>query len=320
MGPTNVALVKLFQADNNLRETQLRLEAVSRNVRIQQRKVSELAEKLRLAQSNLREQQSKSGTLDLDLKTRDAHIERLRAQQQNAKNNREYQAFLVEINTEKVDKGKSEEQLLQVMEQIEKFQAEVKELDQAHKAEQTKLGAMQTEINDRVAALQAEIDTLRPMRDAAAAAVPPSARNAFERLAERFDGEAMSALAKPNRRTEQYSCSACNMDLVTDIYNKLHTRDELVFCPSCHRILYIPDELPPELAVHKVKEKKEPKAKTANMKPAAIGRQTAAEDVMKSVTVEDEPAPESSDSQESSVNSSANSSGDTDSGSSNSSQ
>ena len=42
MGPTNVALVKLFQADNNLRETQLRLEAVSRNVRIQQRKVSEV--------------------------------------------------------------------------------------------------------------------------------------------------------------------------------------------------------------------------------------------------------------------------------------
>ena len=39
------------------------------------------------------------------------------------------------------------------------------------------------------------------------------------------------------------------MDLVIDVYNKLHSRDELVFCPSCRRILYIPDDLPPEVAI-----------------------------------------------------------------------
>jgi DNA-directed RNA polymerase subunit RPC12/RpoP len=56
------------------------------------------------------------------------------------------------------------------------------------------------------------------------------------------------SLAKPDRRREEYLCTACNMDLVTDVYNKLHSRDDLVFCPSCRRILYIPDHLPPELA------------------------------------------------------------------------
>ncbi len=103
----------------------------------------------------------------------------------------------------------------------------------------------------------------------------------------------MSALAKPDRRREEYACSACNMDLVTDVYNKLHTRDELVFCPSCRRMLYIPDDLPIELAVNKVKEKKEPRIKTSNLK-ASIGRQTAAEDVAKSITVEDESSGEDS--------------------------
>ena len=48
-------------------------------------------------------------------------------------------------------------------------------------------------------------------------------------------------------------CSSCMMDLVTDVYNKLHTRDDMVFCPSCRRILYIPDELPPDMAVNKKK-------------------------------------------------------------------
>jgi hypothetical protein len=71
----------------------------------------------------------------------------------------------------------------------------------------------------------------------------------FDRMSERFDGEAMAAIAKPDRRREEYVCTACNMDLVVDVYNKLHARDELVFCPSCRRILYIPDDLPPEVAI-----------------------------------------------------------------------
>jgi uncharacterized protein len=289
MGPINIALVKLYQADQKLREAQARLDSVSRNARIQERRVADLSEKLRLGQTTLKEQQSQAAQLDLDLKTRDAKIERLRVQQQSAKNNREYQAFLLEINTEKVDKGNSEESLLKVMELVEKSQAEVKDLSATLEVEQANLEAIRTEIGDKVKQLQTEIDSLRPSRDAAAAGVTPQARAAFERLADRFDGEAMSALAKPDRRREEYVCTSCNLDLVTDVYNKLHMRDELVFCPSCHRILYIPADLPIELAVHKVKEKKEPRVKTSNLK-AAIGRQTSAEDVARSITIEeDEP-------------------------------
>ncbi|MGD0390657.1 MAG: C4-type zinc ribbon domain-containing protein [Tepidisphaeraceae bacterium] len=289
MGPINIALVKLFQADEKLRQAQGRLDSISKNVRIQERRVADLSERLRLGQATLKEQQSQTAQLDLDLKTRETKIERLRAQQQNSKNNREYQAFLVEINTEKVDKGKSEEELLKIMASVEKLQTEVKELTGSVDAETSRLKSMRAEIGERVKELQAEIDSLHPVREAAAAGVTPQARQAFERLAERFEGEAMSALTKPDKRREEYACSACNMDLVTDVYNRLHSRDELVFCPSCHRILYIPDDLPVETAVHKVKERKEPRTKTSNLK-AAIGRQTAAEDVVKSITIEeDEP-------------------------------
>jgi len=292
MGPINIALVKLYQADQKLREAQARLDAVSRNARIQERRVADLTERLRLEQATLKEQQSQAGQLELDLKTREAKIERLRAQQQNAKTNREYQTFLIEINTEKLDKGKSEESLLKIMETVEKGQAETRELTASLDAEKAKLESIRTDIGDQVKQLQGEVDSLRPAREEAAASVTPQARQAFERLADRFDGEAMSALAKPDRRREEYVCTSCNMDLVTDVYNKLHGRDELMFCPSCHRILYIPDDLPVELAVHKVKEKKEPRVKTSNLK-AAIGRQTAAEDIGRSITIEeDEEEPE----------------------------
>jgi uncharacterized protein len=289
MGPTNVALVKLYQADQKLREAQGRLDATTKNVRVQERRVKDLTDRIHATAASLKEKQVRGHNLDLDLKTRDAHIEKLRTQQQQAKNNKEYQAFLVEINTGKVDRNKVEEEAIAILAEAEKLQGELKEMNAQLEAEKSKLTTMQAEITDKTAALRAEIDSIKPEREAAASAVPKQARDAFDRLADRFEGEAMSALIKPDRRREEYACSACMMDLVRDVYNKLHTRDQLVFCPSCQRILYIPDELPPETAVHRPKEKKDRAGKAP---PAATNRQTSAVDVLRSVTPEedDEPA------------------------------
>src|SRR5688572_13220199 len=138
MGPTNLALVKLFQADMKLREAQGRLDATTKNVRIQERRVRDLNDRIAATQKQLKEQQAKAGALDLDLKSRDAHIEKLRTQQQSAKNNKEYQAFLIEISSGKVDRNKVEEEALKVLEGVEKLQAELKELQAQLEAESSK--------------------------------------------------------------------------------------------------------------------------------------------------------------------------------------
>src|SRR5258706_8474613 len=101
MGPTNIALVKLLRADTALRDAQERYEGAAKAVKSQERRLADLHERLKLAQATLRDQQAKGGGLELDVRTRDARIDRLRTQQQTAKNNKEYQTFLTEINTEK---------------------------------------------------------------------------------------------------------------------------------------------------------------------------------------------------------------------------
>jgi predicted nucleic acid-binding Zn-ribbon protein len=278
MGPTNLALVKLFRADQELRAAEARLDAALKNVRIQERRTNDLAQHLKLAQTTLRENQSHAARLELEIKTRDEQIEKLRTQQQQTKNNREYQAFLIEINTVKADRGKLEDETMTVMETVETGHAETTSLQGQHDTEKAKLEQMKTQIGDTVTKLQAEVESMRPQRDEAAAALPVSAREEFERLAEHHDGEAMSALAKPDRRREEYLCTGCNMELVADVYNKLHSRDDLVFCPSCRRILYIPEDLPPETAINSrgkaaARDAKDAKAAaTARGEPRARGK------------------------------------------------
>jgi predicted nucleic acid-binding Zn-ribbon protein len=293
MGPTNVALVKLFRADQELRAAQENYESAARSVRILERKVKELTAQLSALQHSLREQQTKANMFDLDLRTRDAHIEKLRTQQQQAKTNKEYQAFLSEINVGKVDRNKVEDEAIKVMEGVERTQGEAKTIQGLLDEEQKKLTAVQAQLGGRLSELQVEIDRLRPARDAAYEAVPPRARQEFERLAERFEGEAMSALEKPDRRREEYVCGSCQMSLVVDVYNRLHSRDELVTCTSCGRMLYIPEDLPPEVAVNKggaapAKEAKEKKGPRGGKIGAAINRQSSAEDVVNSVTIEED--------------------------------
>ena len=260
MGPTNIALVKLLRADAALRDATDRYDTANKTVKLQERRLADLNEKLKLAQANHREHQAKGANLELDVKTRDAHIEKLRAQQAGASNNKEYQAFLIEINTEKLDKGKAEDEQLKEMEQVEKLAAEIKMLQGQIEEESKKHQATKDQLGGKLTELQAEMDRLRPLRDEVAAEVPAKAREMFERLVDRYEGEAISPISRPKPRREEYVCTACNMALVVDLYNRLHTRDEVVVCPSCRRLLYIPDDLPPELAVNQKKPQKEAKA------------------------------------------------------------
>ena len=70
MGPTNVALLKLFQADQQLRAAQERLDEAGKNVRLQERRVNDLDQKVKEAQTRLRQHQARAGQLDLDMRTR----------------------------------------------------------------------------------------------------------------------------------------------------------------------------------------------------------------------------------------------------------
>jgi len=253
MGPTNVALVRYFQADQLVRAAQAKLDAVTKDVRIQERKVNDLLEKQKLLSANHNEARAQAANLELDVKVRTEHIEKLRTQQQNARNNKEYQTFLIEINTGKVDRSRVEEETIKALQSAETLEAEVKQLTLLVEQEQGKLSEMKGRIDDKRKALEADINSLLPQRQDAAVAVPPRAKDMYQKLADRYDGEALASISKPDRRKEEYLCDGCYMELAMNIYNQLHTHDDLVSCPSCRRILYIPEDFTPEVAVKQKK-------------------------------------------------------------------
>ena len=62
MGPTNLALVKLFRADQTLRAAQERYDTAARSVRLLERRVNDLSTRLKALQLTLKEEQTKAAS------------------------------------------------------------------------------------------------------------------------------------------------------------------------------------------------------------------------------------------------------------------
>ena len=273
MGPTNKALLDLFRADTALREAQAKLDSATRGVRVQ-RKRAELAEKAHAeTHGRLKHARAQQMELDSDLRGRDARIEHLRKQQMEASNHKQFQTFLVEINTQKTDRAKVEEQAVAKLAEVEQLQKQDVEQQSLAAAEHQRADKLQKEIDATTTELRQEIQRLEPLRAGSASAVPAPALAMFDKLANNYDGEAMAGVGHIEGRTESYYCTACNMELVVDVYNRLMTRDEVLTCPGCGRILYVPEELTPDKAV---RQKKAPKAPRKRAESAAKPRKKGA--------------------------------------------
>ncbi len=213
--------------------------AKERRIHGHQRRIKKLDDQLADQQRSIREIQMRIDSLSLDVATREEQINHHRIALTKAKTNKEYAAILAALNTEKADNSKIENQVLQLMEEIQAYKDE----ETAIQTDKDKLtsDAQKAEnvLQEFEAKSEKEWSEYKSQWDVHAEKIESKALNAFNRVAQRHEGEAMAAVEKLNPKRDEYLCSGCNMNISLEIVNSLHTRSEIQVCPSCGRILYI---------------------------------------------------------------------------------
>jgi predicted nucleic acid-binding Zn-ribbon protein len=295
VGPTYQAVMKFILADVAFRGAQAKLAAATRSLRQQQHKVDTLSGELATASKLLLELSARAAELESDVKSREEHIQKLRDRQMNLSNAREYQAILVDISTQKVDKAQIEEQAIAAIDASEKQKAVVADLTARLEVDRKKLAEISSQIDQQVRKLESEVATAKAPRDAAAEVISPSIVANYVRMADRYEGEGAAAIERPSGRDEEYLCTGCNTYLVADVYNRIRTlRDDVVYCKSCGRILYIPEELTADKAINKKKPPVDP-SKPKRVTKKKVAATPAATDAVASIVeapsaVEESPA------------------------------
>jgi predicted nucleic acid-binding Zn-ribbon protein len=239
MGSVLQALIKLQSVENLLRAAKAKLARCRRNVIIQENQIRTLQNTLEAKKEEIQLTTIQSDRLELELKTRDEEIAKLRASLNSARTNKEYAVVLTQLNTTRADNSKIESQILELMRDIETDQAETQKIQQQVEEQKQKLELVRKESEQLATKYEAEIDQIQSEWDEAAMQVPAEYLEIFKRVAETYDGEAVAIIEQHEGRTGAYTCGGCFMGVTDECVNLLMTRDEVFRCPICTRILVL---------------------------------------------------------------------------------
>ncbi|MFA5239211.1 MAG: C4-type zinc ribbon domain-containing protein [Phycisphaerae bacterium] len=239
MGPVLNALIKLQSVENQLRVAKAKLARCRRNVIIQENQVRSLQNAYEAKKEEIQLTKVQSDRLELELKTRDEEIAKLRAHLNAAKTNKEYAAVLTQLNTTKADNSKYEIQILDLMKDIEADEAECKNIQSQIDEKKQALEQIRKEADVTAIKYEAEIAEIQAEWDKKTKDIPAEPLRIFNRVAETYDGEALAVIEKQDGKIEAYSCGGCFMGITTESVNMLLTKDDIIRCPSCTRILVL---------------------------------------------------------------------------------
>jgi predicted nucleic acid-binding Zn-ribbon protein len=239
MGPTLLGLIKLQSVENRLRAVKAKLARCRRNVIIQENQIRSLQNALEAKQEEIQLTRVQADRLELELKSRDESIAKLRAALNMAKTNKEYAAILTELNTNKADNSKIENQILELMKAVEADQGDCTQMKQQIDEQKAKLESVRKESETMAAKYETEMVAIQTEWEQASNSIPVEQLATFKRVAETYDGEALATVEQADNRSDAYTCGGCFMGLTIETVNALMTKDEVIRCPSCSRILVL---------------------------------------------------------------------------------
>lgn len=241
MGPVLDGLTKLQSVENRLRAAKAKLARCRRSVIIQENQVRSLQNSLEAKKEEIQLTKVQCDRLEIELKSADEQITKLRAALNSAKTNKEYAALLTQLNTTKADNSKVESQILELMKDIEADEAECENIRTQIEEQKQKLEQIRAEAEVSAKKHEAEIEEIQTEWNRVAKTVPSGFLEVFKRVAETYDGQAVAVIEQSEGKTASYACGGCFMNIAAECVNLLMTKDEIIRCPNCTRILVLAD-------------------------------------------------------------------------------
>ena len=236
----------ILDALHRLQEVELQIAEINRviqrkvsAVRKQEQRIAETDAKIAAQQQSLKMDQVEADRLDLDVKSREAEIAKLRQALNLAKTNKEYSAILTQLNTTKADNSKIEESVLTKLQALDVKRKQIADLQEERKTELVRLEELKTAQKEAENKSRDRLNSLLAARTKAEADVPAAALDRFRRVADKNEGEAMAAILRTHPKREEYACQGCNMAITIEQVNAVMSRDEAVLCNVCGKILYL---------------------------------------------------------------------------------
>lgn len=170
-------------------------------------------------------------SLELDVGTRTASINRFKTQQYETRKNEEFRAIGNEIERYTKEIREIEDRELELMEQADKLKVEVAAEDKKVQGARESVAKQVSDLEQKGRALEARLEELKKDRADIAARVDEDVLSRFERLFKSKGDAAIVAL-------RHEVCTGCHMKITPQTSHRVKSGREIVGCEQCGRILY----------------------------------------------------------------------------------
>ena len=228
------SLRTLHRLHRQLGDVRERLERGPRQIRARETNLTRLEQALAQAQADSKAAKLAVDQKQLQLRTGEQKIVDLKSKLNAASSNREYQALREQIAAAEMANSVLADEVLDSMEKVDVHLAAITEAQQNLAKGREEHVATQKAVRDQQGTLELEVGRLEAELATAEEVLPPDARDTYRRIMKSKGADGMAAI-------EGDYCGGCSQMITPNTFNSLKL-GKLVFCSSCGRLIYLPEE------------------------------------------------------------------------------
>ncbi|MGD8740905.1 MAG: C4-type zinc ribbon domain-containing protein [Desulfobacterales bacterium] len=219
---TNSVKTKISNVDQRLEKLDDSLRDFKQVIEKQEFVINELNQKYRDYETDVR--------MNLDA------IKKSEAKLSSVKTNKEYQAFLKEIDDIKVKNSKLEDDMIEFLDRIEEAENTLNTKKAEYSELQTRLNNEKETIQKETEEGKRQLEILDAQLKTVAAGIDAGLLATYNKV-KALQSNAIGIVAVTDA-----VCQGCNMNIPPQMYNELQRGDSLKRCPICDRIIYWKNE------------------------------------------------------------------------------
>jgi len=225
-------LVKLQEIDSFLADLRNEIERKPLELGELKLRLEEKKKQLDVIQEDIKRIKINIKEKELELKSGEEEVKKLQSQLMQVKTNKEYKSLLMEIEGKKADNSLIEDNILDLMEEVDKKELELNKERDNFKHLEAEYSKEEARIKSEIAKIENQIKDKEKEREEVCSHLDTQLLSIYERLLKNRDGLAIVPVVND-------ACGGCHLSLRPQIINEIKRKDHLVTCERCSRILYL---------------------------------------------------------------------------------
>ncbi len=180
----------------------------------------------------------------LQLKAGEQKIKDHRFKLNAAASNREYQILKEQIAADEMTNSVLEDEIIEALEKIDQFQAELTAAEAALAAGRQKAQEVHREVESRQPLIQGDLRRLEKDLKECEATLPPTVREVYTRVVRQKGEEALAEVEVSDATHGEGFCGGCHTQVPLNVQAEIRMSHPS-FCKTCGRLLYFSEEAVP---------------------------------------------------------------------------